>query len=422
MKSNINARQALAAALAMAVWAAPAGAQDVLIIGGLQINAAEDPGRPIGVVSYDLMRPLAGGGRYAVRDTDVRDLRTGSTWPLPVGSVLLTVDPSRPRIFLRENCDVPADRCDLVERNLETGAGRVLTTIAASSATGGDTAVARYAADVDILFVDQAPSRAGFLNRPPHAIRGLNLHSGEWVGPTLAPLRGWWAVTADGTRLVANRGLTFPVEELTVSYNVATGAVVASASRFNTLMRFDWNPALRAFVSEGVVSVVFDADLRVLASSMETGCVTSVAASAHTGRIFSLTGGGGTATAPIPYRFLAYDPASGWRAHDIERKTGIPPQACAAMVLLSPPGAASSLEASVRGREVTLRWGNTTRASRYELEIGLAPGRTDLVTALGPDPWASFIGVPAGVYYVRLRGANDFGWGQRSVELRITVP
>lgn len=410
------------ALLACAATALPAAAQDTLIIGGWQVDAVADPGRPIRVVTYDLMRPLAGGGRYSVRDLDVRDLRTGRIWPLPEGSEVLTVDPSRPRIFLRENCDIPADRCDLVERNVETGAARTLATIAASSATGGVTAVARYAADVDVLFIDQAPSRPLLVDPIPHAIRGLNLSSGAWVGPTLSPRRGWWSVTADGSRVVAVQGLTVPVQNWARSYEVATGAEVAASDQISFSYQFDWSPALHAFVEQSDKALVFDADLRVLATQPGGRCGAYVGASAHTGRIFFLGGGGSSSWGPVPHRFLAFDPVSGWSAHDINQKIGLPAIRCAGMVLLSPPGAPEHVAGTVAGHNVTLRWGNTSSASRFELEIGLGPGRTDLTTAVGPDPRVSFAGVPSGTYYVRIRGVNEFGRGRVSAEHRVTVP
>jgi len=56
------------------------------------------------------------------------------------------------------------------------------------------------------------------------------------------------------------------------------------------------------------------------------------------------------------------------------------------------------------------------------LDIGLAPGRTDLSVLLGPDSRASFAAVPPGVYYLRLRGGNEFGGGRPSSEIRVVVP
>ena len=56
------------------------------------------------------------------------------------------------------------------------------------------------------------------------------------------------------------------------------------------------------------------------------------------------------------------------------------------------------------------------------LDAGLAPGRTDLQVRLGADPRVTFAGVPSGVYYLRVRGGNEFGGGRPSDELRLVVP
>ena len=71
---------------------------------------------------------------------------------------------------------------------------------------------------------------------------------------------------------------------------------------------------------------------------------------------------------------------------------------------------------------VALEWTNVGGASRFVLEVGAAPGRTDLSVVVGPDSQASFSGVPPGTYYLRVRGANAFGGGHPSNEIRVVIP
>ena len=57
----------------------------------------------------------------------------------------------------------------------------------------------------------------------------------------------------------------------------------------------------------------------------------------------------------------------------------------------------------------------------FVLDVGFAPGRTDLSLFLGPEPFARFSGVPPGTYYLRLRGGNEVGGGRPSDEVAVRV-
>jgi len=84
------------------------------------------------------------------------------------------------------------------------------------------------------------------------------------------------------------------------------------------------------------------------------------------------------------------------------------------------------LSATVSAARVDLQWtlpAHSSPASGYVLEIGTAPGRSDLGSvALGPAPALSVPGVPAGTYTVRLRGVNTVGPGAVSNEVTVVVP
>jgi hypothetical protein len=62
-------------------------------------------------------------------------------------------------------------------------------------------------------------------------------------------------------------------------------------------------------------------------------------------------------------------------------------------------------------------------ATAYTLEVGSAPGLSNLATlTLPPQPTLSIPGVPAGRYYVRVRGSNVAGVSGPSNELVVDVP
>jgi hypothetical protein len=79
------------------------------------------------------------------------------------------------------------------------------------------------------------------------------------------------------------------------------------------------------------------------------------------------------------------------------------------------------VQATVRGRDVILTWTNIGAASSFVLDVGFAPGRTDLSLFLGPEPFARFSGVPPGTYYMRLRGGNEVGGGRPSGAIAVTI-
>ncbi len=61
--------------------------------------------------------------------------------------------------------------------------------------------------------------------------------------------------------------------------------------------------------------------------------------------------------------------------------------------------------------------------TRHVLEVGAAPGRTDLLAfESGPGTTLAFAGVPSGTYYVRVRAGNYTGLGPASNEVIVTVP
>jgi hypothetical protein len=85
------------------------------------------------------------------------------------------------------------------------------------------------------------------------------------------------------------------------------------------------------------------------------------------------------------------------------------------------PAAPTGLQATVVGPRATLTWTNPGDVAGFEIEIGTAPGRTDLRVPVGLVTDASWDGVPAGTYFVRVRGLNELGQGSASDSATVVV-
>lgn len=113
-------------------------------------------------------------------------------------------------------------------------------------------------------------------------------------------------------------------------------------------------------------------------------------------------------------RVRAATPAGiGPASNEVEVVVGTPPP-------LSPTG----LTATADGRSVSLTWSAVTGAvDRYLLDVGSRPGQSDLVRdlSLGLTTAARFENVPAGLYYIRIRAANQSGSSPPSAEVTAAV-
>jgi hypothetical protein len=91
------------------------------------------------------------------------------------------------------------------------------------------------------------------------------------------------------------------------------------------------------------------------------------------------------------------------------------------------PAAPARLAATVQGASVTLTWAEgppVGQPLRYVLEVGSAPGLTDIFSGLDVGLHTSFGAgnVPPGIYYVRVRAGNYSGLGAASSEVVVRVP
>ena len=91
------------------------------------------------------------------------------------------------------------------------------------------------------------------------------------------------------------------------------------------------------------------------------------------------------------------------------------------------PGVPSALTATVTGSTVTLDWvapADGGPPSGYILEAGATPGCSNLAVFAtgGVFTTISVANVPAGRYFVRVRGQNSIGPGGASAEIMVVVP
>jgi hypothetical protein len=90
-----------------------------------------------------------------------------------------------------------------------------------------------------------------------------------------------------------------------------------------------------------------------------------------------------------------------------------------------PPGPVFGLQGTVTGNTVSLQWGPPSVGStpfQYRVEAGSAPGLANLAAITVTNPAFVTTGVPAGLYYVRVRAISAFGMGPAGNEIVVVVP
>ncbi len=411
-------------ALILAGTPATARAQDRLFIGswdsGVEVGAMGHLGQVLGS-SQGLHLPLAGGGRYAVFGSSIVDLRTGAIRSLPAGAWVVAVDVARPRVFVAApSPGSPAD-IDVLAFEVTSGGSRRLFTMPACGFGAAEPLVRHAAANV--LFVRTCPP-AGV--RSEVVAIDLRVEPPATRVAATVPRLAAIEVSSDGTRVFAAVGGWGYDPSTIEAYDTATGALVAAASApaFRTMA---WDETRAWLMVEGATSL-FDATLSVFDPNLGrlgavpfpgTGpCGVRWQVSPHTGRIYVMTGGSDYYGAP-PVSLTVFDgqPLASQGPVPIT-----PSLTTCAGALRTAPGAPRRLRADVAGHDVTLHFENVGGASHFVLEAGFAPGRTDLSLYLGPDTPVTFLGVPSGTYYLRLRGGNEFGGSLPSEELMVVVP
>ncbi|MGD9906591.1 MAG: fibronectin type III domain-containing protein [Vicinamibacterales bacterium] len=414
-----------ALALSLAAGATPAAAQDRLFVGTGELGAFGHFGERLGPAPDAVYGRLVGGGRYVVGGTPfdqspaVFDTRTGQLVAISPGQVV-EVDPVQPRLFINDGAHISVWD---VER-------RVLTPLAPAlpntflTVTG-----AAYAPAVDELFVWSRAFTASVA--PPIFVVDVGRATTVRTLTIGNDFAGSWRVTPDGTRLVVSfsTGGT-----RLVLYDGHSGAALASrpvgdASTPVYDASLDrWYDVSRSGLT------AFDRHLTPAATVPfeQPSCVWQAALSLHTRRLYvtSAVGrSGSSSNVPMRLRLRVFDTVTGALLgdRDITTSAGIAPGTLRCFLsggtaVLTAPGPPRELAASAVGRDITLSWTRVGDASQFVLDVGLAPGRTDLTFGIGVSSPVTFAGVPPGTYYLRVRGTNEFGVSRPSNEVAIVVP
>ncbi len=399
--------------LVLAAWwagmllAQPALAQDTLVVDSRLVGAIGNFGTDLGAAPPDVTTRLAGGGRFQVPGLVIIDRRTGRVVPLDPASYVLDVDPVRPRVFVRSPGSLFSS---IAEVDAATGATRTLTLVGPSQVSTSD--AVRYAYDADRLYLDMSGVVFGqaFITRDVQIFDGTT--GGRLPGGFSFTARSGapWLVTpeCDYAYVAEPAGL--------VTIDLSTGRRRALAEPVTGL---EWDPLNeRLFVSVGGTVFVLNRQGDVLGSAAMGDCY-RMAVNPHTGRLCVRRSLYSRCGLPAVDDLRVFDSRT-YVLLDRVLMSGTR-YSCTTTVFTA-PGPPRDLAAMVSAGTVSLSWVNVGAAAHYVLDAGVAPGRTDLSILLGPDNHVSFAGVPSGVYYLRLRGGNEFGGGRPSNELRLVVP
>lgn len=391
---------------AMLTGVTDTSAQDGLVANDRLLSAVADFGRDLGPAPAVASGPNIGGYRYTILGWRIADRHTGRSVALPEQVELVGVDAVRPRVFVRS----PGEPFAIISAvDATTGVVQPFTFVGARAAALANSV--QVAGSANRVFIDVAETLFSLPERViDHYVRaydgatGLALVGGfQFSGRGDAP----WLVTPDGaTAFAAEAG------------GIGVIDIASGQRRLVTLpgTGFVWDDLNeRLLASLGPELAVLSREGSVLGQAPMANCF-SVAASAHTGRLYVRR------YQPSTYGALNEVRVYDSRTYALLGETHQPYFNGCGMNLLAAPGPPRRFAATVTGRDVALSWVNVGAASAFVLEAGLAPGRTDLSFWLGPDTRVSFAGVPAGVYYLRLRGGNEVGGGGVSNELRVVVP
>ncbi len=342
----------------------------------------------------------------------------------------VVADPLRPRVFTLDGGAVRV-------LDLDTGASTVL----AAARSVPNPPLPGLPPSPDPLPNAQYAQNAGqlFVRRANAAVTAwevvvLDVTTGALVRtlPDLGPagFGAEWIATPDGSRLFAIGGGNVSTGVLGVrAIDAETGEVLATAPAAG---RLRWDDTFQRLYVVGNLTgalTAFDRKLTPLGQTDGGYCFSNVRVSPHTGRLYHLraAGGGGSYYGAIDTRLEAFDSATGVRLADASVTEplgfGTDRPACGdySMLLATAPGAPRELAASLAGRDVTLSWTNVGNASNFVLDIGLAPGRTDLTFSIGATSPVTIPNAPPGTYYLRVRGTNAFGVSRPSNEVAIVV-
>jgi hypothetical protein len=122
-------------------------------------------------------------------------------------------------------------------------------------------------------------------------------------------------------------------------------------------------------------------------------------------------------------QLIALDAGTGRLRQTVSTTDALGFGSCGAdLVRITEPAPPIAGTLDVAGHQVTLTWEAPFGATHYELEVGTAPGLTNIGTVPTVEPRFVVNDVPSGTYYVRVRAINTIGKSSASREVQIVVP
>lgn len=367
----------------------------------------------------------------------VFDRRTGGVAVVPgvafvPGTVQLVRDPRRPRVFVHQFGTLgQAGRIGVVDDTL---------TYRPLLAAGWIGTAFSYASSVNRFFV----TRVGTIDRPSLSVVAYDADGAieltTFVVPGENDIDNQLVVTSDGQTVFFYANGSSQIQ----AFNVSSGLLWAQSLMIDLtgVNRFELDEPRGLLLIPHRVPIAPFIYTRLLLALDATTLSLVGAANASYGEVQTfqpLRGRGvvGAFLLSTPYADAAEIPCrtlvdvfttSGSLARriDVAQQIGVTAAAfrvCTAVgaILSAPPTPIIHLP-QVQGNNVTLTWTNPGDTSSFRLDVGFAPGRTDLSVPMAAVTSATFVGVPAGVYFARIRAVNEIGVSPASNEISIAVP
>ena len=374
-----------------------AGAQDLLFEGPRQIGAIGRFGRDLGPAPALVHNPLIGGGRFVISGDVAVEWQAGTSVPLGPG-FLVGFDRARPRVFMAR----PDGVWDV---DVVSGISLLVLPLPTTDLVACGHA---YSADVPLCVFARPDGRQDIVRPGPGGA--------ELVLTTrfasIAPLN--WVVTPDGVRIYFERCTdpapvpgAFCVGSDLAMFDLRTGVLttIGVPSPFDPPGRLVWDEVHERLLTVAARVEVYSSDLVRLGGATLGGWCRQLAISPHTGRVY--LNQTDHDYSPIVSTLTAFNSTTYQvLGPGVTRSSGY----CGPLTLLTAPGAPRAVQAAVAGQTVRLTWINVGAASGFALDVGFAPGRTDLLMSLGPETMATFNDVPPGTYLPAPQGRQRLWW------------
>ncbi len=384
---------------------------------------------------------LLAGGRYIawinwgrggadVRTFSLFDRRTRTAYG-PLGATAATfmvADPIRPRLFVNGliHPSLPAGPITM----FDASDGSVRSVFPSSPPQGDTVAGFAYAGAADELIV---PMQQGLTIATARIVRvatGAVVRQIPWP----AEATSWDAleVSADARRVYVKlparydctSGTCVPVPAPVLALDGQTGAELARSTPFDV-------PGGRLVAGSGRAMVVDETAGRLLVytntgrlvvlDAMTLAIVADVAVTTPGSLFWVFAGLGPVAAITVGSASDGSCQLDAWDATYLARVPPAGPCPSGIPVLARVPLSPGDVVAQVTGARVDLSWTTPGDTAGFEVVVGFAPGAPLVTIPAGTGAAATFRDVPAGVYYVSVRGLNENGPGFTSAEVRVEV-